>query len=98
MVCGSNTYERRYPVKVHAFCLSASASESGKISPTASLTHDDGERSWQISMEWTNLPLLQAPVDNPAEFLYAVLWSMMTDFDDHLVTRAVVNPSLQDGS
>lgn len=79
-------------MKVHAFSLTASAGESGHVSPFASLVYRDGERRWEIRMEWQNLPLLKSPTDNPAEFLYAVLWALMTDFDDHLVTSAQVTP------
>ena len=79
-------------MKVDAFSLVASASETGHVSPYASLIHRDGDRRWEITMEWQNLPLLKSPADNPAEFLYAVLWALMTDFDDHLVTSAQVTP------
>lgn len=93
MVSGSNTYERRYPVSINAFCLSGASSADGTVTPSATLTHDDGDRAWMISMKWSKLPVTFHPADNPAEFLYGVLWAMMTDFDEHIVDAVTIEPS-----
>lgn len=93
MVSGSNTYERRYPVNTNAFCLSGASNADGTVTPSATLRHDDGDRAWMISMEWSKLPVTFHPADNPAEFLYGVLWALMTDFDEHIVNEVVVEPS-----
>jgi len=49
-------------------------------------------------MEWSNLAVRQGEGGNPAEALYAALFELLANFDDHLVTKVEVSPSHRDGS
>lgn len=80
---------------IQSFCMSASATSQEETCVTAVVVDAEDHRRTRCTIEWHGLPLLKGLRDNPAETLYAILSSLVTDFDDHMVTTVVIEPAPQ---
>lgn len=72
---------------LHSFVLSLATGPAPTVCIGATVAETTDARRMTMRLEWHDLPVLDIVRDNPAETLYAVLCSLITDFDDHMVTR-----------
>lgn len=72
---------------LHSFVLSLATGGGPTVCIGATVAETTEARRMTMRMEWHDLPVLDIVRDNPAETMYAVLCSLITDFDDHMVTQ-----------
>lgn len=77
--------------EIYAACISASQGASG-VTVRANLIHSDDGRTTEASIEWPEIPAINAE-GNSAEWLYSVLSRLLMEYDVHTVTSAKTSPS-----
>lgn len=72
---------------LHSFVLSLATGGGPTVCIGATVAEATDDRRTTMRLEWHDLPVLDIVRDNPAETMYAVLCSLITDFDDHMITH-----------
>lgn len=76
---------------IYAVSISASQGVGGVVM-RAELLHSDEGRTTSASLEWPEIPAINA-AGNSAEWLYSVLSRVLMEYDAHVVTTARTKPA-----
>jgi len=77
--------------EIYAVSLSASQGVGG-ATVRAELLHSDDGRTTSASLEWPEVPPINA-AGNSAEWLYSLLSRVLMEYDAHTVVAAKTRPS-----
>lgn len=77
--------------EIYAVSLSTSQGVGGAV-VRAELLHSDDGRTTSASLEWPEIPAINAK-GNSAEWLYSLLSRLLMDYDTHTVTQARTRPT-----
>ena len=77
--------------EIYAVSLSTSQGVGGVV-VRAELLHSDDGRTTTASLEWPEIPAINA-AGNSAEWLYSLLSRLLMEYDTHTVTQARTRPT-----
>ena len=77
--------------EIYAVSLSASQGVGGPVM-RAELLHSDDGRTTSASLEWPEIPAINA-AGNSSEWLYSLLSRLLMEYDTHVVMQARTRPA-----